>query len=83
MPTRRIAVDAIEEVLRMRHERGHSHREIARACGVWAGELNQLLRRADLSGLGRRYRRISTRRVFARGCTGGRPEGAGRRRNAW
>ena len=33
MPTRRMAMHVLEEVLRMRHECGRSQREIARACG--------------------------------------------------
>ena len=45
-------MDVIEEVLRMRHECGRSQREIARACGLSAGGVNQLLQRADLAGLG-------------------------------
>ena len=37
MPTRRIALDVIEEVLRMRHECGRSQREIVRVRTVSRG----------------------------------------------
>ena len=52
MPTRRVAMDVIEEVLRMRHECGRSQREIARACALSVAAVNQLLQRATVAGLG-------------------------------
>lgn len=42
----------LEEVLRMRHECGRSQREIARACGLSAGAVNQVLQRAARAGVG-------------------------------
>ena len=52
MPTRRMAMHVLEEVLRMRHECGRSQREIARACGLSAGAVNQVLQRAARAGVG-------------------------------
>ena len=40
----------LEEVLRLRHECGRSQREIARACGISAGAVNQVLQRAAQAG---------------------------------
>ena len=45
-------MNVIEGVLRMRHECGRSQREIARACGLSAGAVNQLLQRAAVAGVG-------------------------------
>ena len=52
MPTRRVTLDVIEEVLRMRHPYGRPQREIARTCGLSAGAVNQLRRCAALADLG-------------------------------
>lgn len=53
MPTTKIAMKVIEEVLRMRHACCRSQREVGRACGLSTGAVNGLLQRADLAGLGR------------------------------
>ena len=52
MPTRRIAMNVLEEVLRMRHGSGRSQRKIGSACGLSVGVVNRLPQRAELSGLG-------------------------------
>ena len=41
----------LEEVLQLRHECGRSQREIARACGLSAGAVNQVLQRAARAGV--------------------------------
>ena len=53
MPTRGMAMNVLEEVLRMRHVCGRSQREICCSYGLSAGAVNGLLRRTDLAGLGR------------------------------
>ena len=52
MPARRLLVRKIREVLRLKHERGLSHRAIAQACAIGVGTVSLYLRRAALGGLG-------------------------------
>ena len=52
MPARRLLVRKIREVLRLKHERGSSHRAIAQACAIGVGTVSLYLRRAALGGLG-------------------------------
>lgn len=42
----------MEEVLRLGHECGRSRRKIARACGLSARAVNQVLQRAARAGVG-------------------------------
>ena len=65
-------MDLIEEVLRMRHECGRSHREIARAYGLSVAAANQLLQRATVAAWDGRCRRTRTRKCCRNGCTFGR-----------
>ena len=51
MPTRRIAMNVLEEVLRMRRGCGRSQREVGSVCGLSVGVVNGLLQRADRAGL--------------------------------
>ena len=37
MPARRLLVRKIREILRLKHERGLSHRAIAQACAIGVG----------------------------------------------
>ena len=52
MPRGRMAMESIEEILRLHHECKRSQREIARSCGLSAGAINGLLQRAARAGLG-------------------------------
>ena len=52
MPRGRMAMESIEEILRLHHECKRSQREIARSCGLSAGAVNGLLQRAARAGLG-------------------------------
>lgn len=52
MPTGRIAMNVIEQVLRLPHVWGRSQREIGSACGLSIGAVNGLLQRAEPAGLG-------------------------------
>lgn len=51
MAKARVAMNMIEEVLRLHHECGRSQREIARSCGLSAGAVNKLLRLAGEAGV--------------------------------
>lgn len=51
MAKARVAMNVIEEVLRLHHECGRSQREIARSCGLSAGAVNKLLRLAGQAGV--------------------------------
>ena len=51
MPARRLLMRKIREILRLRHEQGLSHREIARACVIGAGTDRYLQKTAE-RGLG-------------------------------
>ncbi len=52
MPARRLLVRKIREILRLKHERGLSHRAIARACGIGVGTVSVYLQRTAQRGLG-------------------------------
>lgn len=46
MPRGRIAMESIEEILRLHHQCEHSQREVAHSCGLSAKAVSGLLRRA-------------------------------------
>ena len=52
MPARRLLVRKIREILRLKHERGLSHRAIAQACGIGVGTVSVYLQRTAQRGLG-------------------------------
>ena len=52
MPARRLLMRKIREILRLRHEQGLSHREIARACVIGAGTVSRYLQKTAERGLG-------------------------------
>ena len=52
MPTRRLLVRKIREVLRLKRERGLSHRAIAQACAIGVGTVSLYLQRIAQQGLG-------------------------------
>ena len=45
MPARRLLMRKIREILRLRHEQGLSHQEIARACVIGAGTVSRYLQK--------------------------------------
>jgi len=51
MPTQRLPMRKLREILRLKHESGRFHRGIARACGVGVGTVSEYLRRAAETGL--------------------------------
>ena len=46
MPRERIAMQHIEEILRLRHEAGRTQREIASGCGMSQSRVQKVLARA-------------------------------------
>ena len=52
MPTRRLLVRKIREILRLRYEQGLSHREVAQACVIGPSSVSRYLQRAARYGLG-------------------------------
>ena len=42
MPARRLLMRKIREVLRLKHERGLSHRAIAQACAIGVGTVGRI-----------------------------------------
>ena len=52
MPARRLLMRKIREVLRLKHERGLSHRAIAQACAIGVGTVTLYLQRTAQCGLG-------------------------------
>jgi len=52
MPARRLLMRKIREILRLKHEQGLSHREIALACVISAGTVSRYLQKAAARGLG-------------------------------
>ena len=52
MPTRRLLVRKIREILRLRFEQGLSHREVAQACVIGPSSVSRYLQRAARYGLG-------------------------------
>ena len=51
MPTQRLPMRKLREILRLKHESGRFHRGIARVCGVGVGTVSEYLRRAAETGL--------------------------------
>ena len=52
MPARRLLMRKIREVLRLKHERGLSHRAIAQACAIGVGTVTLYLKRTAQQGFG-------------------------------
>ena len=52
MPARRLLMRKIREVLRLKYERGLSHRAIAQACAIGVGTVTLYLQRTSQLGLG-------------------------------
>ncbi len=52
MPARRLLVRKIRKVLRLKHERGLSHRAIAQACAIGVGTVSLYLQRIAQQGFG-------------------------------
>ena len=52
MPARRLLMRKIREVLRLKYERGLSHRAIAQACAIGVGTVTLYLQRTTQLGLG-------------------------------
>jgi transposase len=52
MPASRLLMRKIRDVLRLKHERGLSHRAVAQACAIGVGTVTLYLRRAAAMGLG-------------------------------
>ena len=52
MPAARLSMRKIREVLRLKHERGLSHRAIAQACTLGLGTVSLYLQRTAQQGLG-------------------------------
>ena len=52
MPAARLSMRKIREVLRLKHERGLSHRAIAQVCAIGLGTVTLYLRRTARQGLG-------------------------------
>ena len=78
MPARRLLVRKIREVLRLKHERGLSHRAIAQACAIGVGTVSLYLQRIDaarvgLAAAGRAGRRGARGAVVPSRCPGARP----------
>lgn len=51
MSQKRLSMRKIEEILRLKFEKGLTHREIARSCGVSAATISDYVMRAKLAGL--------------------------------
>ena len=52
MPAARLSMRKIREILRLKHERGLSHRAIAQACAIGVGTVSLYLQRTAQQGLG-------------------------------
>ena len=52
MPAARLSMGRIREILRLKHERGLSHRAIAQACAIGVGTVSLYLQRTAQQGLG-------------------------------
>ena len=52
MPAPRLSMRKIREVLRLKHERGFSHRAVAQACSIGVGTVTLYLERSATLGLG-------------------------------
>ncbi|CAO0821485.1 hypothetical protein DFAR_230004 [Desulfarculales bacterium] len=51
MPTERLSMRKIKEVLRLKHEAGCGHRDIAKSCGIGRITMSRYLCRAAHTGL--------------------------------
>ena len=51
MPTQRLPMRKLREILRLKHEAGRPHRDIAKAYGVGAGTISEYVQRAADAGL--------------------------------
>ena len=51
LPTKRLSMRRIKEVLRLRFEAGLGHRQIARSCSLGVGTVHDYLKRAEAAGL--------------------------------
>ena len=51
MAQKRLSMRKIEEVLRLKFEKGLTHREIARSCGISAATVSDYVMRAKVAGL--------------------------------
>ncbi|MFT5391586.1 MAG: transposase [Gammaproteobacteria bacterium] len=51
MATKRLPMRKLREILKLKHDTGLSHREIAKACGIGAGTVSLYLARAREAGL--------------------------------
>ena len=52
MPVPRLSMRKIREVLRLKHDRGLSHRAVAHACAIGVGTVTLYLQRATACGVG-------------------------------
>ena len=52
MPAPRLSMRKIREVLRLKHERGFSHRAVAQACSIGVWTVTLYLERSTTLGLG-------------------------------
>ena len=55
MSAPRLPMRKIREVLRLKHERGLTHREVAHACSISIGAVTLYVRRAAAHGWGMSY----------------------------
>ena len=79
MSAPRLPMRKIREVLRLKHERGLTHREVAHACSISIGAVTLYVRRTGGAG---RCLTNSTMRRSRRACSLGRPRsGTVRRRH--
>ena len=69
MPARRLLVRKIREVLRLKHERGLSHRAIAQACAIGVGTVSLFCSGRRSKGWAGRCRPSWTTRRSRRGCS--------------
>ena len=51
MPTERLPMRKLREILRLKYEAGRPHREIAKACAVGVGTVSEYVQRACAAGL--------------------------------
>ena len=51
MPTKRLPMRQLRDILRLKFEYGLSHRAIARTCSVGLGTVSEYLGRADRAGI--------------------------------
>jgi predicted transcriptional regulator len=61
VPTRRLSVRKIKEVLRLRFELGQGQRAIARACSISQSTVHEYLKRAEAAKFPCRCQKVGTR----------------------